>query len=198
MIHIKAQQTLVKFNKNDAGTLLYIMRPETYSRLAESKVIQEASVRSGIQRGALKGAWDAIGEVIKAWVTEGHSVAIPGLGSLRFSMNASAVADVNDVAKSLIRSRKVVYTPSVDIKNELKQLKVAITCYDKDGKEVKRVTDDNSEEEVLDNGENGQQNGGGTNEGGSTGGNEGGDNGGNSGGNNGGGGGNDDPNNSED
>ena len=194
MIHIKAQQTLVKFSKADAGTLLYVMRPETYSQLAESKVISEASVRSGIQRGALKGAWDAIGEVIKAWVTEGHSVAIPGLGSLRFSMNANAVADVNDVAKSLIRSRKVVFTPSVDIKNELKQLKVAITCYDKDGKEVKRVTDDNSEEEVLDNGENGQQNGGGTNEGGSTGGNEGGDNG----GNNGGGGGNDDPNNSED
>ena len=187
MINIKAQQTLVKFSKTDAGTLLYVMRPETYSQLAESKVISEASVRSGIQRGALKGAWDAIGEVIKAWVTEGHSVAIPGLGSLRFSMNANAVADVNDVAKSLIRSRKVVFTPSVDIKNELKQLKVAITCYDKDGKEVKRVTDDNSEEEVLDNGENGQQNGGGTNEGGSTGGNEGGDNGGN-----------DDPNNSED
>ena len=199
MINIKAQQTLVKFNKNDAGTLLYIMRPETYSRLAESKVIQEASVRSGIQRGALKGAWDAIGEVIKAWVTEGHSVAIPGLGSLRFSMNANAVADVNDVAKSLIRSRKVVFTPSVDIKNELKQLKVAITCYDKDGKEVKRVTDDNSEEEVLDNGDNGQQNGGGTNEGGSTGGNEGGGTGGgDNGGNSGGGGGNDDPNNSED
>jgi hypothetical protein len=81
---------------------------------------------------------------------------------------------VNDVAKSLIRSRKVVFTPSVDIKNELKQLKVAITCYDKDGKEVKRVTDDNSEEEVLDNGDNGQQNGGGTNEGGDNGGNEGG------------------------
>ena len=197
MINIKAQQTLVKFSKTDAGTLLYVMRPETYSQLAESKVISEASVRSGIQRGALKGAWDAIGEVIKAWVTEGHSVAIPGLGSLRFSMNANAVADVNDVAKSLIRSRKVVFTPSVDIKNELKQLKVAITCYDKDGKEVKRVTDDNSEEEVLDNGDNGQQNGGGSNsgnEGGSTGGNEGGDNGGNSGG----GGGNDDPNNSED
>ena len=194
MINIKAQQTLVKFSKTDAGTLLYVMRPETYSQLAESKVISEASVRSGIQRGALKGAWDAIGEVIKAWVTEGHSVAIPGLGSLRFSMNANAVADVNDVAKSLIRSRKVVFTPSVDIKNELKQLKVAITCYDKDGKEVKRVTDDNSEEEVLDNGDNSQQNGGGTNEGGSTGGNEGGDNGGNDGG----GADPNDPNNSED
>ena len=177
MIHIKAQQTLVKFNTNDAGTLLYVMRPETYSQLAESKVISEASVRSGIQRGALKGAWDAIGEVIKAWVTEGHSVAIPGLGSLRFSMNANAVEDVNEVAKSLIRSRKVVFTPNVDIKNELKQLKVAITCYDKDGNEVKRVTDDNSEEEIDggDNTGNGGSTGGGTN-GGSD--NGGGDNGG--------------------
>ena len=155
MIHIKAQQTVVKFNKdeNDPGQLLYVMRPETYSRLAENKVISEAAVRSGIQRGALKGAWDAIGEVIKAWVTEGHSVAIPGLGSLRFSMNADAVADVNDVAKSLIRSRKVVFTPSVDIKNELKQTKVSISCYDVNGNEVKRVTDDSENEEVED-GEN--------------------------------------------
>ena len=165
MIHIKAQQTLVKFNKEDAGTLLYVMRPETYSQLTESKVIGEAAVRSGIARGALKGAWDAIGEVIKAWVTEGHSVAIPGLGSLRFSMNANAVADVNEVAKSLIRSRKVVFTPSTDIKNELKQTKVSITCYDKDGKEVKRVTDDNDNEELEesnggDNGTTGGQNGG--------------------------------------
>ena len=190
MINIKAQQTLVKFSKTDAGTLLYVMRPETYSQLAESKVISEASVRSGIQRGALKGAWDAIGEVIKAWVTEGHSVAIPGLGSLRFSMNANAVADVNDVAKSLIRSRKVVFTPSVDIKNELKQLKVAITCYDKDGKEVKRVTDDISEEEVVNGDENGQQTG--------EGGQQTGDNSGNSGDNGGGGADPDDPNNSED
>ena len=177
MIHIKAQQTLVKFNKTDAGKLLYVMRPETYSQLQESKVIGEASVRSGIQRGALKGAWDAIGEVIKAWVTEGHSVAIPGLGSLRFSMNADAVEDVNDVAKSLIRSRKVVFTPSVDIKNELKQTKVSITCYDKDGNEVKRVTDDNSNEEENDPSPDSPE-GEGTNTGGNTGDNTGGDNGG--------------------
>ncbi len=140
MINIKAQQTLVKFNKTDAGTLRYVMRPEKYSNLTEAKVIAEASVRSGIAKGALKGAWDAIGEVIKAWVTEGHSVSIPGLGTLRFGMNAQAVEDVNEVAKSLIRTRKVVFTPSVDIKRELVETKIAITCYDKDGNIVKRVT----------------------------------------------------------
>ena len=159
MINIKAQQTLVKFNKQDAGTLRYVMRPEKYSQLAENKVIAEAAVRSGIAKGALKGAWDAIGEVIKAWVTEGHSVAIPGLGTLRFGMNAQAVEDVNDVAKGLIRTRKVVFTPSVDIKSELKATKIAITCYDKDGNLVKRVTS-TDDGEIEDN-DGGDDNGGG-------------------------------------
>ena len=109
-------------------------------------------VRSGIAKGALKGAWDAIGEVTKAWVTEGHSVSIPGLGTLRFGMNAQAVEDVNEVAKSLIRTRKVVFTPSVDIKRELADTKIAITCYDKDGNIVKRVTStDDAEVEDPDN-----------------------------------------------
>ena len=36
MINIKAQQTLVKFSKNDAGKLRYVMRPESYSQLTEA------------------------------------------------------------------------------------------------------------------------------------------------------------------
>ncbi|MBP5507138.1 MAG: DNA-binding protein [Prevotella sp.] len=187
MINIKAQQTLVKFSKTDAGTLRYVMRPEKYSQLSEAKVIGEASVRSGIAKGALKGAWDAIGEVIKAWVTEGHSVSIPGLGTLRFGMNADAVEDVNEVAKSLIRTRKVVFTPSVDIKRELTETKIAITCYDKDGNIVKRVTsaDDAEVEDNENENENQNPSGGGTtnsgnenenqNQGGNTGGNGGND-----------------------
>ena len=177
MINIKAQQTLVKFSKTDAGTLRYVMRPEKYSQLSEAKVIGEASVRSGIAKGALKGAWDAIGEVIKAWVTEGHSVSIPGLGTLRFGMNADAVEDVNEVAKSLIRTRKVVFTPSVDIKRELTETKIAITCYDKDGNIVKRVTSADDAEVEEDNENENQNQGGGTTNGGNenTGGNGGND-----------------------
>jgi len=148
MIHINAKQTKMQFTKNGPITYRYVLRPVNYSRLAEKKVIAEASVRSGIAKGALKGAWDAIGEVLKAWLTEGHSVAIPGLGTLRFSVSGQSVEDVNDVAKELIKSRKVVYTPSTDIKDELKGTHISITCYDKDGKEVKRVQDDASDETI--------------------------------------------------
>ena len=59
---------------------------------------------------------------------------------MRFGINATSVEDVNMVAGSLITSRKVIFTPSSDIKQELKNTAISITCYDRNGNLVKRVT----------------------------------------------------------
>ena len=139
-LKVKAVERLVKFTKTGEGTLRYVMQPELYTALSQSKVIKEAALRSGVSRGVMQACWDAAGEVIKAWATEGHSVALPGLGTMRFGLRAKSVEDVNDVKSSLITSRRIIFTPSVDLKDELKNTAVQITCYDKDGKEVKRVT----------------------------------------------------------
>ena len=197
MIQIKAKQQNVSFEKN-VEKLAFVLSAHLYNTLASDKVIEEAAKRSGMSIGVIKAAWDAAGEVIRTWATEGHNVPLPGLGSMRFSVRSKSVQNVEDVKTSLITARRVIFTPSKEVKDELQATKIAITCYDKDGNIVKRVTSADTND-VEDNEEGGQQNGGGTNEGGSTGGNEGGgDNGGDNGGNNGGGGGNDDPNNSED
>ena len=128
------------------GQYVYQMMAEMYSSLAESKVIEEASLRSGIQKGALQAAYSAIGDVIKVWATEGHSVPVPGLGTMRFSVNANSVEDVNLVASTLITTRKIVFTPSVEVKKALKDSAVNITCYDRNGKVVKRVNSSDSGE----------------------------------------------------
>ena len=138
-IKIKALERNISFQKG-VEKYAYVLQTDLYSQLTQAKVINEASMRSGISRGAINAAWDAIGEVIKAWATEGHSVAIPGLGSMRFGINATSVEDVNMVAGSLITSRKVIFTPSSDIKQELKNTAISITCYDRYGNLVKRVT----------------------------------------------------------
>ena len=138
-IKIKAQERNISFQKG-VEKYAYVLQADLYSKLSQAKVINEASMRSGISKGAINAAWDAIGEVIKAWATEGHSVAIPGLGSMRFGINATSVEDVNKVANSLITSRKVIFTPNVDIKQELKNTSISITCYDRNGNLVKRVT----------------------------------------------------------
>ena len=139
-LKVKAVERLLKFNKETAGEYRYVMKPELYIALSQKKVIREAALRSGVSQGVMQACWDAAGEVIKAWATEGHSVALPGLGSMRFGLRSKSVADVNDVRTGLIKSRRIVFTPSVDLKEELSATAIVITCYDRNGNEVKRVT----------------------------------------------------------
>ena len=139
MLKVKANEKLQKIGTH-AGTYRYIMMPELYTTLNQDKVIKEAALRSGVSKGVMQACWDAAGEVIKAWATEGHSVAIPGLGSMRFGLRAKSVANVNEVKTSLIRSRRIIFTPDVDLKDELANTAIQITCYDRNGDEVKRVT----------------------------------------------------------
>ena len=138
-IKVKARQTKLTVGPSK-GEYRFIMQAEIYSTLKHDKVISEASIRSGIPKGSINAAWEAIGDVIRAWTTEGHSVALPGLGTMRFGLQAEAVSKVEDVGAGLISTRKVIFTPSTDIKQELKNTSVSITCYDKDGKIIKQVT----------------------------------------------------------
>ena len=180
---VKAIEKKLKFTKdpNDAGVYRYVMSPEQYSSLNQKKVIKEAALRSGVSQGVMQACWDAAGEVIKAWATEGHSVALPGLGTMRFGLRSKSVEDVNKVKTGLITSRRIIFTPDTDLKDELKNTAIVITCYDRNGNEVKRVTSDDDAEiednengttengETTDSGNNGStENGGSQNQGGNS------------------------------
>ena len=185
-LKVKAKEQLIKVGKY-AETYRYVMMPELYTALTQDKVIKEAALRSGVSRGVMQACWDAAGEVIKAWATEGHSEALPGLGTMRFGLRAKSVADVNKVKAGLISSRRIIFTPDVDLKDELSKTAVQITCYDREGKEVKRVTstdEGNVEDPEQENGTTNPTNGDDNNGGNQNGGNGGTQNGGTSGGDN--------------
>ena len=131
------------------------MQPDLYIALSQAKVIREAALRSGVSQGVMKACWDAAGEVIKAWATEGHSVALPGLGTMRFGLRAKSVEDVNKVKTGLIKTRRIIFTPSQDLKDELADTAIQITCYDRNGDIVKRVTSADAGEVEDPEGENG-------------------------------------------
>ncbi len=139
-LKIKAKEKKLKFSKDGPEVYRYVMIPELYSTLDQDKVIKEAAIRSGVTEGVMQACWKGAGEVIKAWATEGHSVALPGLGNMRFGLSAKAVADVNDVKTGLIRTRRIVFTPTMTLKEELANTAINITCYDRNGEVVKRVT----------------------------------------------------------
>ena len=141
-IKVIAQRREVKLGKNPGKK--FVMRPDLYIPIQEKKVFAEASTHSGISAGVIKAAWDAAGEVIRTWATEGHSIPLPGLGTMRFGVRSKAVADLEDVKTSLISVRRIIFTPNVDLKDELKNTSIQITCLDEDGNVLKRVTSSDS------------------------------------------------------
>ena len=161
-IKVIAQRREVKLGKNPG--MKFVMRPDLYIPIAEKKVFSEAATHSGISAGVIKAAWDAAGEVIRTWATEGHSVPLPGLGTMRFGVRSKAVAELEDVKTNLISVRRIIFTPNTDVKDELKNTSIQITCLDEDGNVLKRVTSGDSGD-VEDNegsNENENQNGGGS------------------------------------
>ena len=167
-IKVIAQLREVKLGKNPGKK--FVMRPGLYVPIAEKKVFQEAAAHSGISAGVIKAAWDAAGEVIRTWATEGHSIPLPGLGTMRFGVRSKAVEKLEDVKANLISVRRIIFTPNVDVKDELKNTSIQITCLDEEGNVLKRVTSgDSGDIEDNENTENGSgtENGGGSSSGGS-------------------------------
>ena len=160
-IKVIAQRREVKLGKNPG--MKFVMRPDLYIPIAEKKVFSEAATHSGISAGVIKAAWDAAGEVIRTWATEGHSVPLPGLGTMRFGVRSKAVADLEDVKTNLISVRRIIFTPNTDVKDELKNTSIQITCLDEDGNVLKRVTsgDSGDVEDGENENENQNENGGG-------------------------------------
>ena len=153
-IKVIAQLREVKLGKNPGKK--FVMRPDLYVPIAEKKVFQEAATHSGISAGVIKAAWDAAGEVIRTWATEGHSIPLPGLGTMRFGVRSKAVEKLEDVKANLISVRRIIFTPNVDVKDELKNTSIQITCLDEDGNVLKRVTSgDSGDIEDTENTENG-------------------------------------------
>ena len=136
-IKVIAQRRELKIGKNP-GVKKFVMRPDLYTPIQEKKVFAEASTHSGISAGVIKAAWDAAGEVIRTWATEGHSIPLPGLGTMRFGVRSKAVEKLEDV------------------KDELKNTSIQITCLDEDGNVLKRVTSGDSGD--IEDNENGGEN----------------------------------------
>lgn len=136
-LNLTSKQTTIKLGPHK-GEEMYVMKVNHYSTVGTEKIIRYASETCGIPKAVLRQAWEALGSVITAWVLEGHIVEIPGLGNIRAEVRAKAQSRAEDVTESDILRRKLLLTPTKEIKDALNATPVRITCCDREGKEVKR------------------------------------------------------------
>ena len=75
---------------------------------------------------------------------------------MRFGVRSTAVEELEKVRANLITSRRIVFTPSVEVKEELQNTSIQITCLDEDGTILKRITSADDGEVEDPEGDNGQ------------------------------------------
>lgn len=147
-MNVKAIERKIAYLGKEGGKdqYMYVMQPLIYNKLTPEKVIQQAALHCGLTPAVMNVAYAALSEVIKAWATEGHSVAVPGLGTMRFGLRANAVKSVEDVSTKLITQRRVIFVPNMDIKQELAKTGISITCVNRDGEVVKNIASNDSKD----------------------------------------------------
>ena len=120
-MNVKAIERKIAYLGKEGGKdqYMYVMQPLIYNKLTPEKVIQQAALHCGLTPAVMNVAYAALSEVIKAWATEGHSVAVPGLGTMRFGLRANAVKSVEDVSTKLITQRRVIFCPNMEIKQDV-------------------------------------------------------------------------------
>jgi pseudouridine-5'-phosphate glycosidase len=57
---------------------------------------------------------------------------------MRFGVRSKAVDNLDDVKTGLITTRRIIFTPNVEVTAELKNTAIQITCLDEDGNVLKR------------------------------------------------------------
>lgn len=151
-IKLTAKERLLKFSASpdDPGEYRYVLYPDIYSKVTEEKVIKSVAQATSLSPEVISLAWTAIAKAFDTWATEGHSIPIPGLGTMRFGVRAQAVADVTKVGTDLITARRVVFTPSSSIRSILQGTSINITCIDRNGNVVKRVTSEDGSDVETD------------------------------------------------
>lgn len=100
----------------------YVTRTVTFPPIDKDQLLERAADNSGIRRGVIYAAADAITNEIQNFLVNGHSVEVPLLGHFRFGINAKATNTEKEAGASQVYRRKIHYTPNKAIWRTLQQV----------------------------------------------------------------------------
>ena len=107
------------------GAMRYVGRAKEYSQIELDDIIGYASKATNLNEADMRRSLDALFDALNYFVTEGHPVELPYLGTFSFGIQCKATFSEEEAKDALsgIRAKKVLFKPSV----ELRQLMNNIT-----------------------------------------------------------------------
>lgn len=101
-----------------------LARPVRYSTVKADETVSYASGSSHIPEAQLRAACLAMKEAIVYFVLNGHHVNLGKFGILGIRSRQKSAADVEQIKADLVKKVTVGYTPSVEIKNAIANIRI--------------------------------------------------------------------------
>lgn len=117
----------IKYKVNGPGTEQdgegFRAAPLRYSVIDVKDLAEHISADSRVERSKVSVITDSLIKQVQEMVLNGHSIRIPHLGILKPGLKSKAYASVREVTGAEM-SVKLMFIPSVEIKNDLKSIRV--------------------------------------------------------------------------
>jgi predicted histone-like DNA-binding protein len=97
--------------------------PVNDGRLTKTDIAKEIVAISALSRGDVSNTIENLLEVVPKYLLMGKSVSLGELGTLRLSFSSEGVKDPGEFNVGMIKGTKVIFTPSVELKNIIANIK---------------------------------------------------------------------------
>lgn len=147
IINAKEQNiyNLLGDNKINKG---YVLRPSRYTTISGEDLINECARHASVPKSYAAATLEALAAMSITFLSNGHNVVLPNLGTLSLSIDSKAVADLKNVSLNNMVDLNIRFKPNHILKAEMDGVHYEIgTIYqiadeevlevDKDGKPVK-------------------------------------------------------------
>ncbi len=105
----------------------YVTRSVTLPQISKDQLLDRAAANSGIRRGVIYAASDAICNEFENFILNGHSVEVPLLGCFRFMVNAKATDTEAEAGVGQVYRRKIHYQCSKPLWRKLQAVSLEET-----------------------------------------------------------------------
>jgi predicted histone-like DNA-binding protein len=111
-----------RINPRDPEQSKWYAVPVSDGKVSKSGVTSEIERISSLSRGDVSNAIECMSDVIPKYLQMGKSVNLGDLGTFRLSFSSDGVDDPSEFTVALIHGVRVIFVPSVNLKNALKDI----------------------------------------------------------------------------
>lgn len=121
----------------------YVLRPARYSTIGGEEIVDECARLAMVPKTYVAATLEALAIIAPTFLSKGHSVTLPNIGTLSITANSKAVANIEDVDLDKLLDLNIRFRPSHTLRDEIDKVSFEIgAIYQIAGEEVLEVDDE--------------------------------------------------------